>query len=268
MLQTNVTGSTWQGSFADLAKVIYQIRHMRAFGRLSLRNMERFSIAQLYFRAGKLVHMAGNRGDVYAVLADLQEWRQGFVRFDRGITTTEVTLTDEHEQLLIELLLHLQRRGVIQVPPMPRVVESSIIPAVSAEQLITPREWRVLVEGLRRISLAVAQLVGPGEALRVLQDIIDDCTEAFPVFSSLKVAASGYLHIIDRSQFDRVPRQEILDGFAALISTCEYFCVPLIGERQAHQLIMHALREIGPFLVNLGVFRVNNQLASPGRFQE
>jgi hypothetical protein len=136
--------------------------------------------------------------------------------------------------------------------------------SAEAEQLITPAEWRMLVETMRRVSLAVSRLVGPGEALRVLQDIIDDCAAAFPAFSSLKIAASGYLHVADFSHFDRIPRQELLDGFAVLISTCQYFCAPLIGEGEAHRLVIQALGDIGSALVSLGVFRVDNYLLAKG----
>ena len=57
MSEMSLGGATWQGSLRDLANMVYQIKRMRAFGRLSLRNTERRSVAHLYFRAGKLVHM-------------------------------------------------------------------------------------------------------------------------------------------------------------------------------------------------------------------
>ncbi len=235
---------------------------MRAFGRLSLRNSERLSIAHLYFRAGKLVHIVGNRGDARAILIELQEWTRAFVRFDRGVVIGEVTLNDEHERLLEETLMHLHKRGLVSMPRMPRVVETSLVASQEAQELITPWEWRVLVEGTRRVSLAVARLVGPSEALNVLQDILDDCSSAFPAFASLKIAPSGYLQVADRSYLDHMSRQELLDGFTALIATCQYFCSPIIGDRQAHELMIQALQEVGPALVNLGVFRVDNRLLS------
>src|SRR5262245_11371969 len=98
----------WQGSLVDLATMVQQVRQIHAFGRLSLRSSARFSIVHLYFRAGTLTHAAGNRGDVQTILADIREWRQGVIRFDRGIITSEVTLNNEHEQLFLETLLHLQ----------------------------------------------------------------------------------------------------------------------------------------------------------------
>jgi hypothetical protein len=230
-----------------------------------LRNSERLSIAHLYFRAGKLVHIAGNHGDARSILSELREWTRGFIRFERGITTIDVTLNDEHEQVLADVLVHLQRRGFVSAPPVPlRVIESELIASHDVKQLITPWEWRVLVEGTRRVSLAVARLVGPREALDVLRDILDDCSSAFPAFASLKIAPSGYLHVVDRSHLDHMSREDLLQGFTALIATCQYFCSPIIGEREAHQLIIHALQDVGPALANLGVFRVDNRLLSSG----
>jgi hypothetical protein len=260
--QTSPFGSSWQGSLHDLANIVQQIRRMRAFGRLSLRNTERLSIAHVYFRAGKLVHIVGNRGDARSILGEIQEWSHAFIRFERGAMTTEVTIDGEYEKQMDDVLVHLSRRGLVALPYPPRVIDSNIVAAREARQLIAPWEWQVLVEGTRRVSLAVAHLVGPREALTVLRDILDDCSSAFPAFSSLQIASSGYLQILDRSQLDSMPREDLLEGFTALIATCQYFCSPIIGEKEAHQLIIQALQDVGPTLVNLGVFQVDNQLLS------
>src|SRR5712691_3795838 len=212
-------GSSWQGSLNDLAHMIQHIQRIRAFGRLTLRSTERMSIAHFYFRAGKLVHIAGNHGDARGVLQELREWRSGFVRFERGTTTPDVTANDEHELLLDEVLSHLSELGVViptRPAPRPRVVEGRLIATQEIKQLITPWEWRILIEATRRVSLAVARLVGANEALNVLQDILEDCSAAFPAFACFKIAPSGYLQVTDSAQLDRMPRQELLDGFAAL----------------------------------------------------
>jgi len=260
--QTSLIGSSWQGSLSDLAHVVKQIKHARAFGRLSLRNSERFSIAHFYFRAGKLVHVVGNRGDCRAILSELQAWRRGVIRFERGVTTVDVTLNEEHEQLLTDTLMYLQSRGVVMIPTTLQIVESHVVVSPEAKQLVAPGEWRVLVEATRRVSLAVAHLVGPREALKVLRDILDDCSSAFPAFTCLKIAPSGYLQVTDRTQLDHMSREEVLEGFTALIATCQYFCSPIIGEREAHRLIIHALQDICPTLVNMGIFRVDASLLS------
>jgi len=79
--------------------------------------------------------------------------------------------------------------------------------------LITPWEWRILIEATRRVSLAVARLVGANEALSVLQDILEDCSAAFPALPVSKLPLR-LLQVTDSAQFDRMPRQELLDGFA------------------------------------------------------
>jgi hypothetical protein len=260
--QTGLSGAAWQGSLAELANIIVQIKRARAFGRLSLRSNERLSIAHLFFRAGKLVHIVGNRGDIRAIFQDLCQWTEGVVRFDRSITTPEIMFKEEHELLLEAALKHLYSRGVILMPRVPQVVDSSLIVSREARPLITPLEWQILVEATRRVSQAVAHLVGPREAMTVLQDILDDCAASFPAFASLKIASSGYLQVMDRSHLNHLPREELLEGFGALIAICQYFCSPIIGEKAAHRLMMQALRDIGPALVNLGVFRVNQTLLS------
>jgi hypothetical protein len=233
-----------------------------------LRNTERLTIVHLYYRAGKLVHVVGNRGDERSILSELQNWRRGFVRFDRGVTTREITLNDEHEQLFEDVLLQLHMHGVVVVSPkteLPRVIDGQLIAAAQdARQLIAPWEWQILVEAMRRVSLAVAHLVGPREAMSVLQDILDDCSSAFPAFASLKIAASGYLQIVDRSHLDNLSRNELLEGFTAIIATCQYFCASIIGEQEAHRLIIRAIQDIGPALTNLGVFRIDQKLLTKG----
>lgn len=266
MAQASLFGASWQGTLADLAVMVEQIKRTRAFGRLSVRNLDQAGIVHLYFKAGALVHIIAHRGDVHAVLRDLQSWRRASVRFDRGVTAAEVTLGEEHEHLLDSVLAHLCRLGIAATPQykpqLPRVVEGGVVVASEAKQLIAPWEWRVLVEGTRRVSLAVAHLVGPREAYDVLQDILADCSATFPAFASLTIASTGYLQVSDRMQLDRMSRDDLLQGFTALIAICQHFCAPIIGERDAHQLIIQALQDLGPTLINLGVFRIDPRLIS------
>jgi hypothetical protein len=149
-------------------------------------------------------------------------------------------------------------------PPPSRIIESDLIATPNVEELINPWEWQVLVEGTRRISLAVAHLVGPREAVDVLRDILDDCSAGFPALSGLEIAATGYLHVTRTSQLDHISRRELLEGFAALFATCEYFCSPIIGEEEAHALMIQALNNIGPTLVGLGVFQINKRSLQQG----
>ncbi len=100
------------------------------------------------------------------------------------------------------------------------------------------------------------------EAFSVLRDILDACSSAFPAFASLRIAPSGYLEVTDGSQLDRMPRQDLLEGFAALFAICQYFCSPIIGEQNAHRLLVQALRDVGPALVSLSVFHLDTYLLS------
>lgn len=304
-------GESWQGSIRDFANVVHHVKRLRLSGRLSLRNSERLSVAHLYFRTGKLVHVVGNRGDAHAILLELRAWTRAFVRFDLNAPVEMVTLDETYEVLLTEVLAHLKATGVVvsptmsrgqqpqqrqqtqqaqQPPPVrqyqknpeyatprsqpssspraqqqthtqqrvriPRVIDSDVIINAEAKQLITPQEWQLLIEGTRRVSLAVAHLVGPKEASHVLRDILDDCTAAFPAFACLRIAPTGYLEITDSSQLDHLSREELLAGFTALIATCQYFCSPIMGDKEAHRLMIQSLREIGHGLSLLGVFQV------------
>lgn len=240
------------------------IRRSRAFGRLTLRNSDRVGVVHLYFHSGNLVHIVGSSGDAESTLRDLQHWTHAALRFERGATSTNTMLTNAQAHNFDELLLHFQRLGLVAAPA-PRVVEGGVVSTSQGEQLLTPQEWRVLIEGIRRVSLAVARLIGPRETLKVLRDILDDCSAAFPAFATLQIASTGYLQITDRSQFDRMPRKELLEGFNALIATCQYFCAPIIGEVEAHKLIIQGLGDICTAMITLGVFQVNNGLLSSPR---
>lgn len=264
MPQTSSFGPLWRGSLRELAYVVSHIRRSNAFGRLSLRNPERLSIAHLYFRTGKLVQIIGNRGDNRAILQELKEWTYASVRFDRGVTPHVVELGEAYEQLVDDVLLTLHKRGLVAIPTPENthIIEGQLTTTPVVRQLITPWEWRVLIEGTRRISFAVSHLVGPKEAFSVLRDILEDCSSAFPAFTSLNIVPSGYLEVTDNSQFDSMPREDLLEGFAALFAICQYFCVPLIGEHNAHRLLVQALQDVGPALVSLGVFHLDNRLLS------
>jgi hypothetical protein len=256
---------SWQGSLQDLASIISNIRRSRAFGRLTLRNTDRLGVAHLYFHGGRLVHIVGSSGNAESTLQNLQYWSHATVRFERGTALTDTTITSEQERGFDELLVRFQKLGLVTAPSPSRVVEGGVVGKNSGERLLTPQEWRILIEGIRRVSLAVARLIGPREALKVLQDILDDCSTAFPAFASLQIANSGHLQVTDTTHLDRMPRKELLEGFNALISTCQYFCAPLIGDADAHKLMIQALGDISPALISLGVFQVNNVLLASHR---
>lgn len=255
-------GPSWQGTLRDLAHIVTIIRRSKAFGRLTVRNEERLGVAHFYFHAGKLVHIISNRGDANATLKDVPTWTRATVRFVRGMPPTGGAISEEQEHNFDSFIQLLQRRGISATPPSPRVVEGALVSTSATGQLITPQEWRLLVEGTRRVSLAVAHLIGPIEALRVLRDILDDCSAAFPAFTSLQIAPTGYLQVTDTTKFDRMPRSEMLEGFAALFSICQYFCAPIVGEAHAHRLIIQSLSDVGPALVSMGAFQIDRSLLS------
>lgn len=62
-----------------------------------------------------------------------------------------------------------------------------------------------------------------------------------PAFSGLRISPNGYLYVMDKSHLDRMPREDLLEGFSALIAICQYFCSPIVGEVEAHKLIIRAL---------------------------
>jgi hypothetical protein len=250
----------WQGSLWDLTRIVTTIRRSRAFGRLTLRNIDRIGVAHLYFHSGRLAHIVGSSGNAQATLQDMQGWTHATLRFERGATASGTTITDEQELAFDRLVLHFQELGLTARVATPRVVEGDVVSKTQSEQVLTPREWHLLVEGTRRVSLAVAHLIGPREALKVLRDILDDCSAAFPACATLQIANSGYLQISDTARFDHLPRQELLEGFHALLATCQYFCVPLIGEVEAHRLMIQAMGTLCPLLISLGVFQVNTRL--------
>jgi hypothetical protein len=260
--QSQSYGLSWQGTLRDLANIVTIIRRSKAFGRLTVRNEERLGVAHFYFHAGKLVRIISNRGDANATLKDVLTWTRATVRFVRGMPPTGGAVTEEQENNFNAFIQLLQKRGIAATPPSPRVVEGGVVATYNAEQLITPQEWRVLVEGTRRVSMAVAHLIGSIEAMNVLRDILDDCSAAFPAFTSLQIAPTGYLQVTDTTKFDRMPRGELLEGFAALFSICQYFCAPIIGEANAHKLLVSALGDVGPTLVNLGAFKVEKRFQS------
>ncbi len=265
MAQATPYRSSWQGSLRDLAAITNNIRRTQAQGRLTIRNTVRLGVAHLYFRGGRLMHVVGNHLDAKATFADMRSWSLATVRFERGVLTNNEENGEEYEQLFDDVLLQLRIRGITPPPEKPLIVESHLVFASQAqmENLLTPEEWKLLIEGTRRVSLAVAHLVGPKEALSVLGDILDDCTAGFPALSGLRLAPSGYLEMTQTAHIEQISRRKILEGFAALFATCQYFCAPIIGDEDAHKLLISALSDIGPALVKLGVFQLNRGLLSP-----
>jgi hypothetical protein len=255
---SQASGQQWQGSLSELTSIVNTIRRSQAFGRLTLRNSARIGVVHLYFHYGRLVHIVGNRGGMQETLADLREWTEGTARFERSGPIQTESMKDGDEQLFNDVLADLQRRRVLALKEQPRVVKGEVI-APEEEQAITSLEWQALIAGTRRISHVVARLVGPGEARNVLKDILADCTAAYPAFSCLQISLNGYLQLTSSSQLEHLPRREVLDGFAALFATCQYFCFSIIGEDEVHKLFMQTLGDLRSTLVGLDVFRLNKR---------
>lgn len=256
----NSSHSSWQGSLWDLARIVTTIRRSRAFGRLTLRNSDRFGVAHLYFHGGKLAHIVGSSGEAEATLQDLQHWTHAQVRFERGSPITGAAPNPAQEQSFDAFLLHFQELGLVAAPAKPQVVEGDVVSKTPGERLLTPQEWRILTEGTRRISMAVARLLGPRETPKTLHTILGKCATAFPAFTAVQIAGSGHLQITDTSQLDRMPRKKLLEGFSTLFTICQRACAPLIGEADAHRLIILALGDLSTALISLGVFQVDNVL--------
>lgn len=264
MIRAAASQPTWEGSLRDLAAIIATLRQARAFGRLTLRNTARLGVAHLYVQRGVLVHAVSTRGDTRSTLEDLRLWAKAMVRFERGVTAGDAGRNSgDYDHVLDEVIAHLQSRGVVDRArepsvPVSRVIESHLVtaPAANAGQLIAPFEWKLLVEGTRRISLAVAHLVGPGEAMSALRDILDDCIAGFPSLAGLHIVTGGYVQVADGERLDRVPRVELLEGFAALFAICQHFCAPIIGDEDAHRLMLQSLGDLAPHLAGLGIFPI------------
>ena len=158
--------------------------------------------------------------------------------------------------------MHLHQQGLVVLPAIPKVIDSHVVAIDEGQRLIAPWEWQVLIESTRRVSLAVARLVGPEQAFRVLQTILNDCATTFPAFASVQIAQDGCLQVVDRTFLDRMSRTDLFKGFSALITACQHFCAPVLGTRDAHRLIVQALKEISPVLETMGVFQVDNQVLS------
>jgi hypothetical protein len=275
--QISVSGTSWQGSLSDLVNIIHNVKRAKAFGRLSLHNSEYVSIAHLYYRAGKLVNIVGSRGDARTILLDLKNWKRASVRFERSKVIREMTLTGDYEELLNDVLTHLYRGGHVatspqaslqfqnqQSAPMRRIIESNLAGASEPKRLMTLGEWRFLMEATRRALLVVAHLVGPQEALHVQQEILNTCITHFPALAFLKISSNGHLQATNQSLLDRLSRDEIIAGFTALIAACQHRCDPIIGESNAHRLMIQALQELALPLATMGVFRIHNHLLTSG----
>jgi len=83
-------------------------------------------------------------------------------------------------------------------------------------------------------------------------------------FNGIAVSYFPLFPILKWEHLDHLSRDELIEGFTALIAICQHFCTPIIGERDAHRLILKALQELVLPLASLGVFRIDSQLLASG----
>ncbi len=90
---------------------LIQIRDQNSSGRLSIRNVERFGLAHLYFQRSRLTHVAGDKRHAEEVLQELLTWSKGQVRFDTAVVVDHETLTWQQTDLFAHWLALLEMRG-------------------------------------------------------------------------------------------------------------------------------------------------------------
>src|SRR5438552_12037364 len=95
------------GYLAEVTLALMSLRDSNASGRLSIRNVEQFGLAHLYFRHARLVHVTGDKRDGEVVLNDLLSWSKGCVRFDTAITVKYEDVTWQQAQVFARWLAFL-----------------------------------------------------------------------------------------------------------------------------------------------------------------
>jgi hypothetical protein len=130
------------GYLAEVTLALLQIRDTRAYGRLSIRNGERFGLAHLYFKEACLVHVTGDKRDGEIVLNDLLTWSKGAVRFDPACLVNYKSLTWQQAQLFTRWLAFLEMRGVMQGIPRSRLegFVRSLTEHLPAEPITFPQQ--------------------------------------------------------------------------------------------------------------------------------
>jgi hypothetical protein len=98
--------------FENVILALLQINDNRASGRLSIRNIDRFGLAHLYFKQSRLVHVAGDKRYAEDVLQDLLTWSKGQVRFDTAVVIEYETLTWQQAGLFVRWLSVLEMHCV------------------------------------------------------------------------------------------------------------------------------------------------------------
>lgn len=145
-------------------------------GRLELSSG--LELADLFLRAGIVVHAAADAAVGEAAVSTALGWPNGSFRFEPGILPPEITITAPLEQLLAEGSRQLSEREMLRrVIPSPDVVPH-LSPALPAESMtITAADWAVLakIDGSATVG-QLARLLGRSDL------------EAVRAFYSLKMA--------------------------------------------------------------------------------
>lgn len=136
------------GYFAEVTLALIDIRDTWASGRLSMRNGEKFSLAHLYFRAARLVHVTGVTGvadDKHggeAVLQDLLTWSKGSVRFDATALIEYDDITWQQARIFERWVSFLEMRGRLLGIPEQQVqrLAHSLTITLPAEPVALPEQ--------------------------------------------------------------------------------------------------------------------------------
>jgi hypothetical protein len=137
--------------------------------------------------------------------------------------------------------------------PQPRMTTPAALPPLSLPDLLTPPQWDLLVEVVRTLLEDVGQLFGHRQAQNILRTVLADQSEHVPVLGLVQVDRDGWLRELQPGEMITLSRQEVAEGFVALITDFERRCALLLGEERARQMISRALRDYREELAELGI---------------
>lgn len=156
------------GYLAEVTMDLLYIRDVRASGRLSIRNGERFGLVHLYFSQARLIHITGDKHNGEMILNDLLTWTKGSVRLDPAMVVDYESVTWQQAQIFARWLTFLEMRGIMQGIPRARLngLAQSLTTNLPAEPITLPeeveryeeseeialsRQWQRLNEGVHHL---------------------------------------------------------------------------------------------------------------------
>jgi hypothetical protein len=146
-------------------------------------------------------------------------------------------------------------QGSPELPPNELFSDMQTIPIASANpsDYLGDSQWQLLALVVRQVVDQAGTILGKDTVDGLIRQSLAYGAVKQPPLRILELDATGWLTPVPGQRISTYPLADVADAIATLLTSFENRCATLIGEEDAHRLIVNAARPFSASLAQLGL---------------